>query len=131
MENEEQQENINKVQANMSANLPEAQAQAQADSSDADSGDDVLGYGLNKKYGIHPHHIKEGKNKYVFSSKAKKHIKNLEKLLPPHHVESIITWSLLNKARNDKQELAKKFKSKTPAGYKKEKVAGGAIFHKL
>lgn len=112
-------QNINAVQAQVDANIPVAAG-------------DGTGAGLNRKYAIHPYHIKEGKNKYILSSKAKKHVKNLYKLFPAQKVESIINFSLLNKARNDRQGLTAKFKAgKAVKGYRKEKVSGGNIYYKL
>jgi len=107
-------------------------AQAQVDAGAPVAAGDGTGAGLNRKYAIHPYHIKEGKNKYILSSKAKKHVKNLYKLFPAKKVESIINFSLLNKARNDRQGLTAKFKAgKAVKGYEKEKVSGGNIYYKL
>jgi hypothetical protein len=108
------------------------ETQAQVDAGAPVKAGDGTGAGLNRKYAIHPHHIKEGKNKYILSSKAKKHVKNLNKLFPAKKVESIINFSLLNKARNDRQGLTAKFKAgKAVKGYRKEKVSGGNIYYKL
>lgn len=84
-----------------------------------------IGAGLAYKYGIHPRHITETKNDYKFSEKAKKHIHNIKTILPPHQVKQIIQFSLLNKKRNEMQNLDKHFKTKNPKGYKSH---GGGIF---
>lgn len=84
-----------------------------------------IGAGLAYKYGIHPRHITETKNDYKFSEKAKKHIHNIKTILPPEQVKQIIQFSLLNKKRNEMQNLDKHFKSKNPKGYKSH---GGGIF---
>jgi hypothetical protein len=105
-------------------------AAAAADVDDDDDGAGLrVGLGLNKKYAIHPKHIKEGKKNYHFNAKAKKHIDNLYKILPAEKVNQICQFSILNKARNDIQELDKKFKNKkTVRGYK---AHGGNLFSSL
>jgi hypothetical protein len=84
-----------------------------------------IGAGLAYKYGIHPRHITETKDDYKFSEKAKKHIHNIKAILPPEQVKQIIQFSLLNKKRNEMQNLDKHFKNKNPKGYKSH---GGGIF---
>jgi hypothetical protein len=79
----------------------------------------LIGLGLVKKYGIHPNHIKEGKNKYTFTKKGQRHVKALKKLLNPHHAAYVVNWSILNKKRNDIQGLKAKAKKgrKTRGGF--------------
>lgn len=89
----------------------------------------VEAQGLNKKYAIHPRHIKEGAKNYLLNAKAKKHIANLHKILPTEKVNKIVEFSILNKARNDMQNLDKKFKGKKSVkGYKSH---GGGLFSSL
>ena len=88
----------------------------------------VAALGLNRKYAIHPMHIKESGNKYVFNAKAKKHIENLYTILPEGHIKRIITFSILNKARNDRQGLTKHKGKKSIKGYK---AHGGGMFSSI
>lgn len=91
----------------------------------------IEGQGLLKRYALHPSHIKDSKDKYVISKAGQKHIKLLKNMLKPADVDYILHFSLLNKARNDKLGLSKKFNGRKVKGYKKTTKGGSVIYTKI
>lgn len=114
-----EEENVQNAEAHAENPPPQMQELAQQPADEAAAGlqkQPIIGLGLAQKYGIHPNHIKEGKNTYTFTKRGKEHIKALKTLLNPTHAEYVINWSLLNKARNDRQKLTKPKSAKSVKG---------------